>query len=720
MWVSTKEASKLLGVSERTIRRWARNGKLKSKEVDGKGRGGKVLLVWIKDTLTTSTKDRNVLYKSILINDLEKINDTTKDIDDTGENSGNIVLMGKSGDMSPIEEVNGDTETDWRHFENSKEEFDTKELNEISQNSDWRHSEEELLEVEEVAEILGISIRSVQRKCKNGQFECSSIRSKGGNNGIRYLIKLSSLPPEAQYRYLESRLGLRYEDRVLLRAKEKGIQFEEWEARTKRGQQRLRALVMFLSKPEGLSKERWAEVVGRMVGRSKQTVWRWYGEYIRGRRREGKTGVLKLPSGKVIRSRSFSDEIMEFALRRLYERAKSGRGLYHGIRGHVWEDVKEVFGLSEDKKVSFYRFLGEVLSDAGVVAYIEGGERKVEKEIAPYIIRDREVYEPLEVIVGDQKVWDWVVEYEGRLVRPVSYFFLDMKTMAVVGHVMSISTYSRWEVGLALKRAVYYGIPEVIYFDNGKAELSKYIEQVQNRIGFIKWIALPYNAKAKLNETFHRKMDLILTRWEIPGYFRREGDREKDILKRENLREGVLSFAEFYEAVERAIDEHNRGRIEEVLKSNRPVYLKDDLDWMFLYGVVRKVRNSTVQITLDGFKMLFYSPKLAPHNGKRVEIRINPYEVSESKTAYVLTLEGELIDRVELWEAIDPRDRKSLSEKMRQKRQIVKLYREFFRRYEKRAKVIKLNGEVRTRRGGKRKEIDKQKAYLKLAEKYGY
>ncbi len=712
MWVSTKEAAKILGVSERTVQRWVKDGKMKSKEVRGKGRGGKVLVVWINDTLTTSTNDKDVVYKSNLINDLEKINDTTNDIGDSGENLGSGITKGIL-EMCPQSKNGLRTIGDTADTEGDKgNSLKDKDLNEISENLPADRSIY-WLEVDEVAHLMGVSERTVRRRCMRGD-----VRSKKVNG--KYLIPLDSLPPEAQYKYLEEKLRLGVEGELLRR--ERGIGFSEYEARTKRGQQRLRALIMFLSKPEGVSKEKWAEVVGRMVGRSKQTIWRWYGEYMRGRKRESKAGILKLPSGKVIRSRSFSDEVMEFALRRLYERARqSGRGLYHGIRGHVWEDVREVFGLSEDKKVSFYRFLSEVLSDAGVVAYIEGGERKVEKKIAPYIIRDREVYEPLEVIVGDQKVWDWVVEYEGRLVRPVSYFFLDMKTMAVVGHVMSISKYSRWEVGLALKRAVSYGLPDVVYFDNGKAELSKYIEQIQNRIGFIKWIALPYNAKAKLNETFHRKIDLILTKWEIPGYFRREGDREKDIIKRENLRAGVLSFEEFYRTVERAIDEHNRGKMEEILRSNRPVYLKEDLEWMFLYGVIRKVRNSTVQITLDGFgKMLFYSPKLAPYNAKRVEVRINPYEVSESRTAYVLTLEGELIDRAELWEAIDPRDRFALAEKMRQKREIVKLYQEFFGKYGKRAKVIKLDGEVNIRRGGKKKGMDKQRAYLKLAEKYGF
>ena len=69
MWLTTKEASKLLGISERSVRRQAKSGKLKSKtEFTGKGRGGKTLLVWI-DNITNDTNDTKEI--KIILNDNE-------------------------------------------------------------------------------------------------------------------------------------------------------------------------------------------------------------------------------------------------------------------------------------------------------------------------------------------------------------------------------------------------------------------------------------------------------------------------------------------------------------------------------------------------------------------------------------------------------------------------------------------------------------------------
>ena len=714
MWVSTKEAAKLLNVSERTVRRWVRNGKLKKKIIHGKGGArSNNYLVWIEDILITEIGDTRVRNKSITVKDLQNIEDNIGDTNDTPRIPKNGV---GSGVLGKCPQIKGSVRTIGDIADTKDIESNALKDNNLSENPENSSADRGVywLEVEEVARLLGISERTVRRKCARGD-----VRSK--KEGGRYLVRLDSLPIEAQYRYLESRLGLRYEDRVLLRAKEKGIQFEEWEARTRRGQERIRALIMFLSKPEGVGRDEWAEVVGRMVGRSRQTIWRWYAEYVKGKRAERKEEVYVLPSGRVIRLRSLSREIVEFAVRRLVERSRSA-GLYHGIRGHVWGDVKRAFLLDDSKKPTFYRVLGDILSDAGMVAYLNGGRRALEREIAPYIRRDRSLLEPLEIIVGDQKVWDWVVEVDGKVVRPVSYFFLDMKTMAVVGHVMSISTYSRWEVGLALRRAVSLGIPDVVYFDNGKAELSKYMEQIRNRVGFIQWTALPYNARAKINETFHQKMDLMLREEEVRGYFRRSQDRDRNLKMGEELKGGVLSFEEFYRTVERMIDRWNGERIGEVLNSSRPGYGGEDLEWLFLYGVVRKVRHSTVQVSLDGFgKMVFYSPRLGAYEGQRVEVRIDPYMVADSRTVYVLDLEGRFIDRAELWEAIDPRDREALAEKLQRRRRILSLWREFFNKYERKPRVIKIvpEGGVERRKKGKGiGQEEKLRAYLKLAEIY--
>ncbi len=47
-WLTCNEAAEALGVSPRTIRNWGSNGKLESKSVPGRGKGGQVFLYWVE------------------------------------------------------------------------------------------------------------------------------------------------------------------------------------------------------------------------------------------------------------------------------------------------------------------------------------------------------------------------------------------------------------------------------------------------------------------------------------------------------------------------------------------------------------------------------------------------------------------------------------------------------------------------------------------------
>jgi transposase len=81
MYVRTKEAADILGISERMVQRWAKSGKLESREVPGRGRGGKSIEIKVlkNDEKLNDTPVVNPSKK--LLKNNEKINDNT--INDT-------------------------------------------------------------------------------------------------------------------------------------------------------------------------------------------------------------------------------------------------------------------------------------------------------------------------------------------------------------------------------------------------------------------------------------------------------------------------------------------------------------------------------------------------------------------------------------------------------------------------------------------------------------
>ncbi len=56
------------------------------------------------------------------------------------------------------------------------------------------------LERKEVERLLGVSLRAVKKACKAGRYVTKTATGRGGR---RYLIALSSLPPEAQLKYYQ-------------------------------------------------------------------------------------------------------------------------------------------------------------------------------------------------------------------------------------------------------------------------------------------------------------------------------------------------------------------------------------------------------------------------------------------------------------------------------------------------------------------------------------
>lgn len=123
-----------------------------------------------------------------------------------------------------------------------------------------------------------------------------------------------------------------------------------------------------------------------------------------------------------------------------------------------------------------FALLGEV--DHLLVAYARGGNRALDNYF--YITRDCDALQPMQIIIGDQHIFDWwVADYEdGRIYRPESYLWLDMCTKLVYGIAFD-RTYSSDTVKESLRLGLTrFGAFDCTYNDNGSSECSRAINSI--------------------------------------------------------------------------------------------------------------------------------------------------------------------------------------------------------------------------------------------------
>lgn len=125
---------------------------------------------------------------------------------------------------------------------------------------------------------------------------------------------------------------------------------------------------------------------------------------------------------------------------------------------------------------SAFSLLGEV--DHLLLAYARGGNRALDNYF--YITRDCDALQPMQIVIGDQHIFDWwVADYEtGTISRPECYLWLDMCTKLIYGIAFD-KTYSSDTVKESLRLGLYrFGAFDCTYNDNGSSECSKAINSI--------------------------------------------------------------------------------------------------------------------------------------------------------------------------------------------------------------------------------------------------
>ena len=440
----------------------------------------------------------------------------------------------------------------------------------------------------------------------------------------------------------------------------------------------------------------------------------------------------------VFKSSSFELKALEWAL---------GAWLNNPLstKKFIFEKLKDE-ALKNGWNIGSYKSFARLFNKPEIKALLiraTAGERGVRNEIPPFILRDLNRYESMELICGDQIVFDFDVTNEnGEVINPNAYVWVDMGSSAIIGIDIVLGKYNKISVAGSLRMALNFGVPKAVYTDNGKPELSGHVKDILSQIKGVKLKdfddfdervvhkrAKPGNSRAKPIENIFNHVQRWLMQEVIfdnggAGYHKRNNKNSDEVMKK-YMKSHPLDYENFINYFAKAVKKWNnhtissRGivPIESFIQKldKNPVYRLDETTMEFIFSQRRviKVRNSSVKLQINKKSYMYSHPILSKFNGKKVEVRLNGGDIN---SVIVLDIEKfEFLCEAGLNEKIDPRDYRALMQKLNRNEAVVKAVNKAFYYYKKLYRPdYKLNAYVGLARNVKVKSEN----YKKLKKKF--
>ncbi|MBI3584236.1 MAG: Mu transposase C-terminal domain-containing protein [Nitrospinae bacterium] len=509
----------------------------------------------------------------------------------------------------------------------------------------------------EVEEFLGITLQAVLKGCKEGKYKAIKVN---GNGGKQYRIALSSLPPDAQLKWIQKNqetaklLSEHIKERLSSQAQweiekmkvDKGGNCEGQITVCKIDYERMELVQKALSVPQGYKKGKWKRKCAVEAGITYQTLcgdikgYKEQGSQYFNKERKQKGTTAWDPEALL-----YMQGVYLKAIREAGDASK--RFVYQAVASKAEKESWKIG--SESSAYEHFTRLNPLLEK-----YARGGSRALDNIF--YIIRQYKDLAPFECIVGDQHRFDfWVHDREiDKIFRMEGYFWLDLRTRNIYGCSLA-DRYNSYMIGLSMRMGIgHFGKFQKAYTDNGKPETSRFFNLVGNDLQaygiqskdivelyrtkdnkyaiegedegkIIETVdtpevwhryARPYNAKAKLIERFFGSFERILLDLGVPGHIRElKGTSEEKALSDRRLKNLIkenklLTPEEFIlKAIEGVGVYSNRrhsalGRtpMEELLyavknEGFKPVYMPEhELDFVLLKREERTVNRGRIWI----------------------------------------------------------------------------------------------------------------------------
>ncbi|GKH61212.1 hypothetical protein CE91St25_15480 [Campylobacter ureolyticus] len=487
--------------------------------------------------------------------------------------------------------------------------------------------------------------------------------------------------------------------------------------------------------PNGLGKTAWGKAVAQKYGVSLKTLYSWKKDLED--ERGSFNGVNKSINFKVrFKTSSFDINALEWALASWINNPLTSKTfIYEALRK---EALKNSWNIGSYK--SFARQMDKPEVKAMLLKATRG-VRGVRNEIAPFVLRDLNLYKSMEMICGDQIVFDFdTINEQGEVVNPNAYVWIDMGSGAIIGVDVVLGKYNKLSVGRSLKMALGFGVPDAIYTDNGKPELSNYVKEVISQLSGIKLKdfnaldprlthkkARPANSRAKpieniFNHVQRWMMESII--YEKGGSSYHKDNRKNSELLKKYMKNNPLDYKEFIGFFARAIkkwNEHlNKSRnivpMDKFIKGLKGVstFDKTTLDYIFSERRTIKVRNSSINLSINKAKYSFTSGVLSKYNKEVVEVRLIDEEL---KSVSVVDIDKHsFICEAYINKAIDPRDERLVKAKISENEKVVKAVNEAFNYYKGLyTKTIRLNTYTSVANQSKKKTEKNKKLRKKFA-----
>lgn len=323
------------------------------------------------------------------------------------------------------------------------------------------------VDVKTISEAVGLTPRAIQIRARK-EFQW---RQK---NGRSIEILVASLPEEWQVKLAREQKIIPSLQTIksLVPAAQiaihKDLPLSLGKKATEAQRQKLAITKMLRDKPPHIKKGEWVRSVAGILGISESTVYRVAND-------SKSYGIVGKPK-EFGRNFSFDPEAIAF-LQGFWLQAQKEGGFCSKTTAWTALQVKaKQKGWKIGSRSSTFKLLKDV--DPLLVAYAIGGNRALDNYF--FVSRDCTLLNPMQVVIGDQHIFDWwVADYEtGNIFRPECYLWEDHATKLIYGIAFD-KTYSSDTVKESLRLGLHrFGAFDCTYNDNGSSECSKAITSI--------------------------------------------------------------------------------------------------------------------------------------------------------------------------------------------------------------------------------------------------
>lgn len=477
------------------------------------------------------------------------------------------------------------------------------------------------LKVKEVAEILGVTERTIQNSVQKNKYKYRHVRGKG-RGGAQIEIALESLPQDAQDKYNHVQDEVIYKEITQFTGKQ-------------REEANLKALIVEQYKRSQLSPDDFVNDFNERNPDSiitKSQLFRWQRKYKSGdvadlidMRGGHNRGQITIPPDAWEYFYALYMTLQKRSIQRCWE-----------LTRREYPDIPTV-STFERKLLTIPKL---------VMIYFREGEKAFNDSLVS-MERSRADISSNDIWFSDHHLVDVaVINNRGRVFRPWLTVFFDARSSKVISFIVRDKSADATVIKQCLRIGIEkYGVPKELYFDNGKDYREKSFNidfpiSLVKQLGINTIYATPYHGQAKTVERFFGTMEDRFCKF-IPTYLGKDAKQRPENMRVtfDRLKDKAPTMERFIELLTNYFVEYNNTQSdgidmngkcpEQVYYENLHVKneVRDKSILRILCGTFdeRTVQKNGVQYQ----GRFYYHTELLSHQGEKVIINADPYNMDE-------------------------------------------------------------------------------------------